>query len=133
MSKEIKSDVLKVAIGNFSLGAIMVCIFALLGYFSHTVVLGALLGCSYVSLSFLWLALSVSKNVERDPENARKKVSSTYTLRLLAAAIVVFIAIKAPVFNVWAVIIPLFYQRFVIMAVGRIRSGKDAKKEVVSE
>ncbi|MBQ8002668.1 MAG: ATP synthase subunit I [Clostridia bacterium] len=130
MTKNVKTDVLRVAAGNFILGAVMVLIFALAGYFSIEVIWGALLGCSFVSLSFLWLAMSVSKNVEKDPENARKRVSATYTYRLLAMALVVVLAIKLPVFNWVAAIIPLFYQRIVITVVGKMRIKEDSEKEV---
>lgn len=130
MTKKTWTDVLRVAAGNFILGAIMVIVFALVGQFSVSVVRGALLGCSFVSLSFLWLAVTVSKNVEKDPKNAQQRVSATYTLRLLAAAAMLFVAIKLPVFNWVAAMIPLFYQRAVISFVGHIRSKEDSKVEV---
>lgn len=130
MTKKVKTDVLRVAAGNFILGAVMVIVFALAGQFSLEVIWGALLGCSFVSLSFLWLAMSVSKNVEKDPENARKRVSATYTYRLLAMALMVVLAIKLPVFNWVAAVIPLFYQRIVITVVGKIRIKEDEEKEV---
>ena len=130
MTKSVKTDVLRVSAGNFILGAVMVVVFALTGNFSLPVVWGTVLGCSFVSLSFLWLAISVSKNVEKDPKNAQARVSATYTFRLLAAAAMIIIAIKLPCFNYVAAIIPLFYQRFVVMAVGRMRSKKTEVKEV---
>lgn len=130
MTKNVKTDVLRVAAGNFILGAVMVIVFALTGWFSLSVVWGALLGCSFVSLSFLWLAISVSKNVEKDPENAQKRVSATYTYRLLAMAVMVVVAIKLPVFNWVAAVIPLFYQRIVITLVGKMRIKEDSEKEV---
>lgn len=130
MTKNVKTDVLRVCAGNFILGAVMVLIFAIIGQFSLGVILGAVLGNSFVSLSFLWLAISVSKNVEKDPENARRRVSATYTYRLLAMAAIVVIAIKAPIFNWVATIIPLFYQRIVITVVGKMRAKEDNEKEV---
>lgn len=130
MIKSVKTDVLRVGLGNFLSGAVMVLIFAVLGYFSPQVVYGAVLGSAFVTLSFLWLAVSVSKNVERDPKNAQARVSATYTLRLLCAAGMVILAIKSPLFNWAAAVIPLFYQRFVIMIVGHIRSRKNKTSEV---
>ncbi|MGM9551465.1 MAG: ATP synthase subunit I [Clostridia bacterium] len=132
MTKSVQTDVLRVTIGNFILGIVMVLIFALAGYFSKEVVFGALLGCSFVSLSFLSLAISVSKNVEKDPKNAQARVSATYTLRLLAAAVMIIVAIKLPVFNWISAVIPLFYQRFVISFVGHIRSKENGKEEVIN-
>ncbi len=137
MTKSVKTDVLRVTLGNFILGAVMLLVFAVADYFYKDgtffpgAIWGALLGCIYVSLSFLWLAFSVSKNVEKDPENAKKRVSATYTYRLLIMAAVVIIAIKVPVFNWVATIIPLFYQRIVITVVGKMRIKEDNKKEVI--
>lgn len=130
MTKSIKTDVLRVCAGNFILGAVTVLVFAVIRQFSLPVVWGALLGNAFVSLSFFWLAVSVSKNVEKDPENARKRVSATYTYRLLAMAAMVVIAIKLPMFNWIAAVVPLFYQRLVITVVGKLRIKEDSKKEV---
>lgn len=137
MTKSVKTDVLRVTLGNFILGAVMLIIFAVADYFYKEgtffpgAIWGALLGCGYVSLSFLWLAFSVSKNVEKDPENAKKRVSATYTYRLLVMAAVIILAVKVPVFNWVATIIPLFYQRIVITVVGKMRVKEDNKKEVI--
>ncbi len=124
MTKKTLTEVLWVTAGNFILGAVMVLIFALLGFFSIEVIWGALLGNAFVSLSFLWLAFTVEKAVEKDPQNAKARVSATYTLRLLAAGAMAFAAIKLGCFNSAAAIIPLFYQRIVIMTVGFWKNRK---------
>ena len=132
MTKNVKTDVLRVTAGNFILGAVMVLIFLLAGQFSLSVLWGALLGNAFVSLSFLWLAVSVSKNVEKDPKNAQQRVSATYTYRLLAAAAVILIAVKFDMFNWVSTVIPLFYQRLVVMVAGKIRAKED-NREVKAE
>lgn len=132
MTKNVKTDVLRVTAGNFILGAVMVLVFALTGQFSLSVLWGAILGNSFVSLSFLWLAVSVSKNVEKDPKNAQQRVSATYTYRLLAAAAVILIAVKFDMFNWVSTVIPLFYQRLVVMVAGKMRAKED-NREVKAE
>lgn len=131
MTKSVKTDVLRVAVGNFILGALMLVVFAIVDtkYFPEAL-WGALLGCSYTSLSFLWLAFSVSKNVEKDPENAKKRVAATYTYRLLAMAAVIIVSIKVEAFNWIATVVPILCQRIIIEVVGAMRSKEDAKKEV---
>ena len=129
MTKSVWTDVARVTLGNFLLGAIMIVVFFLVGHFSLSVIWGALLGNTFISLSFLWLAFSVSKNIEKDPKNAQARVSATYTFRLIAAAIMIIVAIKLPVFNWVAAVIPLFYQRIVIMIAGHIRSKEVNKNE----
>ena len=129
MTKSVRTDVVRVTLGNFLFGAIMVLIFFLVGHFSMPVIWGALLGNAFISLSFLWLAMSVSKNLEKDPKNAQARVSATYTFRLIAAAIMIIVAIKLPLFNWVAAVIPLFYQRIVIMIAGHIRSKEVNENE----
>lgn len=130
MTKKTLTEVLFVTAGNFTAGILMVLVFMLLGFFTLEVIWGALLGNIFVSLSFLWLGFTVERAVQKDPKNARARVSATYTLRLLAAAAMVFVAIKLPVFNYVAAIIPLFYQRIVIMAVGFLMNrNKKGEKE----
>lgn len=132
MTKETKVDVLRVTVGNFLLAFVMVLIFALVGHFSLEVIWGAILGAGFVSLSFWWLAVSVTKYVEKDPKTAQAKVSATYTVRLLLVAVMIIVAIKVPFFNFVAAIIPLFYQRLVIMVVGKMRSN-ESKREVSAD
>lgn len=131
MTQSVKTDVKRVTIGNFILGALMLVVFALVDtkYFPGAI-WGALLGCSYVSLSFLWLAISVSRNVEKDPDNAKKRVAATYTYRLLAMAAVIILSIKVDCFNWVATIIPILCQRIVVEIVGAMRSKENEKKEV---
>ncbi|MBR5535607.1 MAG: hypothetical protein IKU60_03055, partial [Clostridia bacterium] len=62
---------------------------------------------------------------------AQARVSATYTFRLLAAAAMIIVAIKLPFFNWVAAVIPLFYQRFVIMLAGKLRSKENIKEEVI--
>ncbi len=134
MTRRTLTDVARVAVCNFAVGAVMVGVFAILGYFDLTVLWGALLGNAFVSLNFLWIGFTVERSVAKDPKKAQQRVSSTYVLRLVAAGVMVFAAIKLDCFNMIAAIIPLFYQRFVISAVGfwTNRRKKD-DKGMVSE
>lgn len=126
MTKKVKTDVLHVAICDFALGGIMVLIFALAGHFSLDVVWGALYGCAFVSLSFLQLAISVSKNIKKDPKNAQARVSATYTFRLLCVAAMIIVAVKVPFINWVSACVPLIYNQTVIMAVGYFSARKES-------
>jgi len=116
LSKTSKRDVLRVSTGIFILGFVMVLFFFIFGITGYEVILGALLGCSYSSLSFLLLALSLEKSLVKQEKIAGASMSTSYTARLLGAAVMIIIAIKSPYFNHWAAIIPLLFQRIVIMA-----------------
>ena len=59
-------------------------------------------------------------------------MSATYTYRLLAAAAVILIAVKFDMFNWVSTVIPLFYQRIVVMVAGKMRARED-NREVKAE
>ncbi len=114
LSKSVIRDVLRVSCGNYVCGILMIIIFLALKKFDLTVLSGAFLGCTFSSLSFLFLAFSLERSVGAGTNTAKAKMTSSYTIRLISAGIMIFWAIKAPYFNHWAAIIPLFFQRFVI-------------------
>jgi len=129
MTKKTLVEVLMVTVCNFIMGIVMVLVFAVLGYFSLPVLWGALLGNAFVSVSFLCLGYAVERAVAKNPSNAQARIGATYTLRLLAAAAMIIFAIKSPFINVIAAVLPLFYQRISILAVGFIenkRKGRSA-------
>ena len=117
LSKTSRRDVMRVSTGIFILGFVMVLFFFIFNIKGVEVITGALLGCGYSSLSFLLLALSLERNLSKEKKNASAAMSSGYTARLLGAAAIIIISIKLPYFNHWATIIPLFFQRIVIMII----------------
>lgn len=61
----VKRDTGRLAIGMSALAAVMVAVFAILGYFDYTVVLGALLGVGMTVGNFFLLALTIQHNTEQ--------------------------------------------------------------------
>lgn len=127
LSKPILREVMRVSVCILALGAIMVAVFALFGKFDMTVLLGAILGCVYACLNFALTAKSVERSAEAGSESAAKmKMMSGYYFRLILAAAVMFWAIKAPYFNMWAAVIPFIFPRisiYIISITDRIRRG----------
>jgi len=128
LSKPILREVLRVSVCIFALGAIMVLVFALFGNFDLTVLWGALLGCVYACINFAHTAKSVERSASAGSESAAKmKMMSGYYFRLILAAAVMFWAIKAPYFNMWAAVIPFIFPRisiYIVSIIDRIRRGK---------
>ena len=129
LSKSILRDVLRVGIGIYILGVVMVLFFFIFKITGYEVILGALLGCTYSTLSFLFLAISLETSLSKEKNAAKTSMGTGYTLRLLGAAAMIIWAIKAPYFNYLAAIIPLLFQRIVIM----ILSFSDTRKNKRSE
>lgn len=61
----VKRDTGRLAVGMSALAAVMVAVFAILGYFDYTVVLGALLGVGMTVGNFFLLALTIQHNTEQ--------------------------------------------------------------------
>ena len=107
-----------VAIGELICSAIMVGVFAALGYFQWNVIWGALAGSTVMTGNYFFMAVTVSLAADRaergEAEQAKKQVKLSSTLRLLAMALALFICIKLGA-NVIASVLPLVFLRPVLI------------------
>ncbi len=109
-----------IGIGVGIMSVVMLVVFAVLGRFDYTVLLGTLLGGCYAVLNFFLMGLGVQRSVSQgDPEQAKKITQSSYTRRLLLTAVVLVIGVKVPYFNPVATILPLFFPRITIFFMTR--------------
>ena len=107
-----------VAVGEVICTALMVGIFALLGYFDLSVLLGGLVGAAVAVANFLILAivatLAADKAEQQDVEGGQKLIKASYPVRLIVLAVVLFACAKSGVFNVIALVLPLVFVRPVL-------------------
>lgn len=108
-----------VVIGELILCAIMVGIFALVGKFDRSVVLGALFGWLLTSGNFFFLAvaatLAADKAQEQNVQGGKNLMRSSMALRLLVLIVLMFILAKSGICNVLALVLPLVFLRPVLM------------------
>ena len=96
------------------LSAVMEAVFLVLGKWDYTVLLGnSLTGIAGV-LNFLLMGITVQKAVEKEEKAARAAMKVSQMYRTLFMLVVVIVGVVAPCFNIWAVIIPLFFPRIAI-------------------
>lgn len=104
-----------VSIGVAVCAAIMIGIFALLNRLDLTVILGSLVGSILAILNFFFMAviasLAADKAAQQDVEGGQKMLRSSYPLRLLLLAVILFACAKSGVFNVIALVLPLLFVR----------------------
>ena len=104
-----------VALGQAVGIAVMLGIFALLGHFDYTVLLGALAGSLVATVNFLFMAIGVSmaadKAQEQDAKGGKAMVRSSYMVRTLVMFVVLFACAKSGYFNVIALVVPLLFVR----------------------
>lgn len=107
-----------VLIGEMICAAVMVGVFALLGRFSSSVLLGAILGSLLAVLNFFFMAagavLAADKAAGQDVKGGKKLIRMSYSLRLVLMFIILFAAVKSGYCNVLASVLPLAFVRPVI-------------------
>ena len=111
-------ETLRVAIGVAVCVAAMIGIFALLGQFGREVVLGGIVGGLVAVGNFFFMAVGVTlaadKAENQDVKAGKALISSSYTVRLIVMAVVLFAAAKSGYCNVFALVIPLVFVRPVL-------------------
>lgn len=104
-----------VALGQAVCVAAMMGIFALLGYFDYTVVLGTLMGAVVATLNFLFMAIGVSlaadKAQEQNVKSGKSMVTGSYMIRIVVMFVVLFACAKSGHFQVIALVLPLIFVR----------------------
>ena len=116
--KYVLSQALIVLIGEQALSALMVGIFAILGYWDFSVVLGAVAGAVIATLNHLVLVLGVmaaaSKAEKQDVKGGQMLVQMSYMGRLIGLFLVLVLCAKSGIFNLIALVIPLVFTRPVL-------------------
>ncbi len=113
--KVVLQETAVIAIGEVIGAAVMVGIFALLGYFELSVLWGALAGAVLSILNFFMMAVVASLGADRakqgDVAGAEKLIRGSYPIRLLALGVVLFALAKSGMFHILALVIPLVFPR----------------------
>ena len=103
------------ALGQVICVASMVGIFALLGYFDYTVVLGGLMGALVSVLNFLFMAIGLSlaadKAQQQNVKDGKAMATGSYLLRIILMFVVLFACAKSGHFHVVALVLPLVFAR----------------------
>ena len=103
--------------------ALLQAVFLVLGKWDYTVLLGNLLIDAALVGNFLLMGLAVQKALTQEEKDARSTMKVSQTYRMLLLFVVVVIGAVAPVFNLWAVVIPVCFPRIAIAI--RPLFGKD--------
>ncbi len=117
-----------IAAGELICSAVMVGVFAALGYFRLNVLWSALAGSVLTTLNYFFMAVTVSLAADRaeqgQVQQAQKMVQMSSTVRLLVLAVVLFAGIKLGA-NAVALLLPLLFERPVLMLTEFFRKKGD--------
>ena len=120
-----------VAIGQVICLVAMYAVFALLGYFDSSVLLGGLIGTVLAVGNFFFMAVSASlaadKAVKQDVKGGSALMKSSYMLRLLVVFLILFACVKSGLCNAFASVIPLVFVRPIITVAEFFRKSGEEK------
>ena len=107
-----------IALGEAAGVAAMIGIFALLGEFDTTVLLGGIVGGLVAVGNFLAMAigvnLAVDKAQQQNVQGGQAALKGSYLVRMLVMGLVLFAFAKSGLCNVLALVIPLIFVRFTL-------------------
>lgn len=108
-----------VALGEAFCCAVMVSVFALLGKFNTSVLLGAIFGGLLTVANFFFMAVSTSlaadKAENQDVKGGKAMVKLSVAMRLPVLFVLLFALAKSGICNIFALVLPLAFVRPVLM------------------
>lgn len=123
--KSIWKDLMPIAIGQVLCTAAMIGIFAVLGYYDQTVLLGGIFGCLIAVANYFFMTLGVdlaSKKAEaQDVAGGQKMIQFSYMGRMAGILIALILLAKSGLCNVLALAIPLVFNRPILTVYEIIR------------
>ena len=120
------------AIGEAICAAVMVGMFALLGYYSTAVLLGAIIGVVLCVGNFFLMAVAAEaasdKAMNDDVAGGKALVKNSMKLRLIGLFVLLFLFIKTGLCHPIAIVVPLVLLRPVLMVVEFFRKAGEETK-----
>ena len=110
----VRRETLYVAGWQVVLTVVMLAVFLVLGAFDGTVLAGALLGGITAVVNFLLMGLTIQGAIGLEEKEARTRLRGSQNLRMLMQMVVAVLGAVLSCFNLWAVLIPLFFPRIAV-------------------
>ncbi len=114
IDKTVLRETVYIACVTVILSLLMQSVFLVINHWDYTVLLGNILGIIASVGNFFLMGLTVQSAVQKEPDEAKKLVKLSQTLRLFALLIIALIGYIVPVFNIIAFAIPLLFPRIAI-------------------
>lgn len=119
-----------IAIGQFLCVAVMIGVFALLGHYDRSVLLGGIFGGIIAIGNFFAMAvcadLAADKAEKGNVQGGQALLRTSYIGRLTVAAILLFALVKSGLCNVFAAVLPLIFNRPILTLSEFFRKGSGA-------
>lgn len=130
---EFFSQVFPLLAGELLLSAVMVAVFAVLGYYETGVLLGAVAGSLITTLNHAILVLSVNaaakKAENKDVKGGQSLIQMSYMGRLIGLFLILVLCAKSGIFNLIALALPLAFSRPVLVFTDHFNQKKGGASE----
>ena len=130
--KAVMREILYIIIGEVVGVALMFGVFFLLQKFTVKVLVGGIIGMVLTVLNFFFMAISASvaadKATEQDVKGGTVLVRFSYTIRIVALFLLLFLAYKSGYCDLFSLLIPLLFVRPTILIVEFLRKPGENKK-----
>lgn len=120
----VKKETKYIAIFTLILSVLMQAVFLIIGKWDYTVITGNLLSWFFSVLNFFLMGITVQKAVLKDEKEAKNTIKVSQIYRTLLIVVVCVVGFSVPVFNTWAVVIPLFFTRIAVAFRGLCNKGE---------
>lgn len=96
------------------LSIIMQSVFLIIGMWNYKILLGNVYSAGFMILNFYLMGMSVAKAVDKDEKEARNVMKTSMSLRTLMIFVALAVGVLVPVFDIFALLIPLFFVRIAV-------------------
>lgn len=132
--KEVIREIKKMALGCAVCSVLCAAVFAVIGKFDLSVLIGAAVGFLLSFGNFFFMSLGVIKALETGDEAAAKlKMHSSYIARTVVMLAVMALSIIVDFIHWVPVLVSVFYPRIVLTAVNLVSFAKSRKKHLAGE
>lgn len=132
-NKTVRKETGILLLGTLILCGVLCGVFAIVKKFDYTVVTGALLGGLASVLNFFLMALTVQSAVNKEPDEAKKKIQLSYTVRMFALVVVLGVGVYLPYFHWLAVLASALFPRVTILFRSLVLKKQEANKPQTTE
>lgn len=112
--------------------ALMVGVYAMIGKFALSVVLGGIVGGVLATANFFFMAMSADLAADKAEQDNVKGgealMRSSYVVRLVVLAVLLYACAKSGWFNLLALVLPLVFVRPVLSVIEFFRKPGETKK-----
>lgn len=128
--KFVITETLTVLVGELLCSAAMVGVFALLGSYDTTVLIGAIVGTVAATANFLFMAIGASiaadKATDQNVKGGQATIQTSYLVRMVVLFLVLFAFAKSGLCNAIALVVPLIFVRPILTLAEFFRKSGEA-------